>query len=85
MYDSIPTQKGGYRLRIFTNDCEAQESEAVTFGEDLDEVWHDAAMSSCDMLRDLYGRVKPGLDWRMEVSDRDERVLYRFSFKAEAL
>jgi hypothetical protein len=85
MRDSDPAPNASYRFRIFTNDCKVRESEALTFGEDPEEVWHDAAMSSCEMLRDLYGRVTPGLDWRMEVSDRDEKVLYRFSFKAEAL
>jgi hypothetical protein len=71
-------QKDSYRFRIFTNDYNVKEYEVRTFADDPDEVWHQAAMSSCDMLRDLYGRVTPGLDWRMEVSDGNEKCFTSF-------
>jgi hypothetical protein len=84
MHDSYSTRKANYRFQTLTNGNKAHESEVIASGTP-EEVWQEAAMFSCDMIREIYGRMTPGLDWRMEVSDGEGQVIYRFSFKAEAL
>lgn len=71
-----------YRFRILANGVETHRADTIATG-DPDELWHEAAMSACDMIRNMYGRIQPGLDWRLEVTDRSGKVISLFSFKAE--
>jgi uncharacterized protein DUF6894 len=71
-----------YRFRILTNGVETHRADTFAV-DDPEELWHEAAMSACDMIRNMYGHIQPGLDWRLEVTDRSGKVISLFSFKAE--
>ncbi|WP_156164623.1 hypothetical protein [Bradyrhizobium sp. LTSP885] len=81
MHGSNPTA-APYRFRILANGVETHRAETVA-SNDPEELWHEAAMSACDMIRNMYGRIEPGLDWRFEVTDGTGKVISLFSFKAE--
>ncbi|WP_426436474.1 DUF6894 family protein [Bradyrhizobium genosp. P] len=76
------TTTASYRFRVLANGVETHRADTIATG-DPDELWHEAAMSACDMIRNMYGRIEPGLDWRLEVTDRSGKVISQFSFKAE--
>lgn len=78
------SQKSHFHFRVFTNGVQHHESDALDF-EDLEDVWQDGAMSACEIIRAMHGRIDSDLDWRLEVSDTAGKVVYRFSFKAEKL
>ena len=79
------SQKLFYRFRVFADGQQPQQTDPLGFNNE-DEVWEEAAMSSCDLIRSMRGGgVKPGLDWRLEVSDDTAKVIYRFSYKAEKI
>ncbi|MDB5504123.1 MAG: hypothetical protein JWR89_4025 [Tardiphaga sp.] len=82
MHGSASALQSHYHFRVFTNNEQLHESDALVF-DDLDEVWHEGAMTSHEIIRTLLVRIDPGLDWRLEVSDDTGRMIYRFSFKAE--
>ena len=84
MSDHPVVQFPSYRCRVFSNGDECLGIEAFTTRKP-DEVWHEASMSACELIRNAYGRMEPGFDWRMEVLDPADRIIYQFSFKAEAL
>lgn len=84
MHDSISRQQPRYHFRIFMNGEQKNESAALAF-DDPEEAWHEGAMTSCELIRSMYGRVDPETDWRLDVSDASNNVIYRFSFKAEKL
>ena len=42
-------------------------------------------MSACEMIHNMYERIQPDLDWRLEVTDHSGKVIGLFSFKAEML
>jgi hypothetical protein len=72
-----------YRCRVFGTGDEFFGTETFT-ARNPDEVWHEASMSACELIRNAYGRMAPGFDWRMEVLDPAGKLIYQFSFKAEA-
>lgn len=84
MHGSALTYKIGYKFRVFTNGEQLHESDSLAF-DDLEEVWHEGAMTACELVRAMFGNFEPDLDWRMEISDAMGVVIYRFSFKAERL
>ncbi|MDB5655309.1 MAG: hypothetical protein JWQ94_2922 [Tardiphaga sp.] len=84
MHGSSLAQTSHFHFRVFTNGAAPYESDALDF-DDLDEVWHEGAMSACEIIRAMHGRIEGDLDWRLEVSDAAGKVIYRFSFKAERL
>jgi len=67
-----------------TNGRELHESDGLEFG-DPEEVWQEGAMSACEIIRAMHGRIDSDLDWRLDVTDDTGQVIYRFSFKAERL
>lgn len=73
-----------YHFRIFADGQQHEETDPLAF-DDLEEVWHEGAMSACEIIRSMHGRIEADLDWRLEVADCTGKVIYRFSFKAERL
>jgi len=73
-----------FHFRVFTDGVERHESDGLDFN-DLEEVWQEGAMSACEIIRAMHGRIDTDLDWRLDVTDDTGRVIYRFSFKAERL
>lgn len=84
MHGSDLHQKSKYHFKVFSYGEQIHESDAMAF-DDLDEVWHEGAMTSCELIRAMFGRIEPDLDWRLEVSDDIGRVIYRFAFQAKRL
>jgi hypothetical protein len=37
--------------------------------DDMDEVWHEGAISACEIIRGMYGRIESDLNWRLDVSN----------------
>jgi hypothetical protein len=69
-------------FRVFTDGVERHRSEGLLF-TDKHEVWQEASTSTGEILREIDGKMQPGLDWRMDVTDEAGQLIYRFSFKAE--
>jgi hypothetical protein len=84
MHNPHSKQKFHFCFRVITNGIQHQETDALAFSN-LEEVWHEGALSSCEIIREMQGRIEPGLDWRMDVADTEGNVIYRFSFLAETL
>jgi hypothetical protein len=84
MHGPFSAQKSHFHFRVFQNGIQHHKSDPLDF-DDLDEVWYEGAMSACEIVRSMYGRVASDLDWRLEVSDPAGKIIYRFSFKAEKL
>jgi hypothetical protein len=73
-----------YFLRVFTNGIERHKTEGLAFLSD-EEAWHEASTSAGEIIREMDGKMHPGLDWRMDVTDATGQLIFRFSFKAEEL
>lgn len=50
---------------------------------DLDSAWKQASQMVGQILRDLDGKLEPGREWRMDVTDEDGTVLFALRFSAE--
>jgi len=46
--------------------------------------WEEATTACGEMLRDLDGNLKPGAEWRMEVTRGSGEIVYRLTFSSEA-
>lgn len=84
MHGPSSTQTSRFHFRVFTNGRELHESDGLEFGN-LDEVWQEGAMSACEIIRSMHGRIDSDLDWRLDVTDETGQVIYRFSFQAQRL
>ncbi len=55
-------------------------------GEELPDkhaAWKEATVTAGDILRDLDGKLQPGREWRLEVADEFQNVLYVLHINAE--
>lgn len=55
-------------------------------GEDLPNAhaaWNEATMMAGQMLQGMAGQLQPGSEWRMEVTDEFQNVLFVLNIKAE--
>jgi hypothetical protein len=55
-------------------------------GEELPDAqaaWHEATVTAGQIIQDLDGRLRPGKDWRMEVTDEFANRLYVIHLYAE--
>ena len=55
-------------------------------GEELPDkhaAWQEATVTAGQILQGLDGRLKPGHDWRMEVTDEFKNTLYVLHISAE--
>jgi hypothetical protein len=43
---------------------------------DLQAAWREATVTAGQIIQDLDGRLRPGRDWRMEVTDEFANPLY---------
>lgn len=73
--------------RYFFHVHHGEESYVDAVGEDLPDdhaAWMEATSSAGESIRDLDGRLKPGTDWRMEVTADDRGLLYVIEVKARS-
>jgi hypothetical protein len=55
-------------------------------GEELPDrnaVWSEATVTAGQMLQALAGKLQPGVDWRMEVTDEFSKPLYAIHVSAK--
>ena len=55
-------------------------------GEELQDkhaAWHEATITAGQILQDIDGKLSPEHEWRMEVTDEFQNVLYVLHIKAE--
>ncbi|MGY8706164.1 hypothetical protein RAD16_10545 [Bradyrhizobium sp. 18BD] len=55
-------------------------------GEELPDkhaAWKEATVTAGQMLQTLDGKLAPGRDWRMEVSDEFQNILFILHIQAE--
>jgi hypothetical protein len=55
-------------------------------GEDLPDkhaAWKEATVMAGQMLQNIDGRLKPGRDWRMEVTDEFRNPLFTILISAQ--
>jgi hypothetical protein len=50
---------------------------------DQSAAWEEATMAAGEMIRSLDGSLKPGHDWRMEVTDEFQNPLWELNLKAK--
>ena len=50
---------------------------------DLQAAWREATVTAGQIIQDLDGRLRPGRDWRMEVTDESATPLYVIHVCAE--
>jgi hypothetical protein len=56
-----------------------ERSHLDQIGEEFDSrhaAWKEATITAGQMLQSLDGKLQPGLDWRMEVTDEFANPLY---------
>jgi hypothetical protein len=71
--------------RYFFNVYYGDESFRDEVGEELPDdmaAWHEATASAGQSIRDLDGKLKPGIDWRMDVLNERRRTIYSIEVKA---
>ena len=84
MQDAGATPLQVYFFRTITNGIERHRTEGLAFAS-REDAWQEAAISSGEIIREMDGKIQPGLDWRMEVVGPCGEVIYRLSFVAEEL
>src|SRR3954454_2570088 len=55
-------------------------------GEDLQDdehAWHEATQFAGQLFKDIDGKLRPGQEWRLVVSDADRNQLYAIHVKSE--
>jgi hypothetical protein len=55
-------------------------------GEELENkhaAWKEATEAAGEILKDIDGKLTPGLDWKMEVTDEFHNTLYVLHIRAE--
>jgi hypothetical protein len=63
-----------YFFNVYHDRAELDEE-----GEELPDVqaaWHEATVTAGQIIQDLDGRLRPGRDWRLEVTDEFANPLY---------
>ena len=63
-----------------------EASEKDEIGEELPDqhaAWREATVTAGQMLQSLDGKLQPGLDWRMEVTDEFANTLYVINVSAK--
>lgn len=63
-----------------------ERTEIDDVGEELRDkhaAWKEATVTAGQMLQGIDGKLKPGRDWRMEVTDEFQNTLYVLHIQAE--
>ncbi|KGT79699.1 hypothetical protein JEY40_33715 [Bradyrhizobium japonicum] len=63
-----------------------ERTEIDDVGEELRDkhaAWKEATVTAGQMLQGIDGKLKPGRDWRMEVTDEFQNTIYVLHIQAE--
>ena len=72
-----------YFFNVYHDRAELDEE-----GEELPDVqaaWHEATVTAGQIIQDLDGRLRPGQDWRLEVTDEFANPLYVIQVTADQI
>jgi hypothetical protein len=50
---------------------------------DLEAAWKEATVTAGQILQDLDGKLQPGVDWRLEVTDEFANLLFVINVNAK--
>jgi hypothetical protein len=50
---------------------------------DLDAAWNQATVTAGEILKGLDGKLRPGVDWRLEVTDEFANLLFVINVNAK--
>ena len=70
-----------YHFNVF-HDAASHDHDGVEL-PDKDAAWKQATLVAGEMIKDIDGRLKPGHDWHMEVTDEFENPLWELHVKVE--
>ena len=65
-----------------------ERAELDDEGEELPDVqaaWHEATVTAGQIIQDLNGKLRPGQNWRLEVTDEFAKPLYVIHVSADRL
>jgi hypothetical protein len=63
-----------YFFNVYHENAEPDETgEQLT---DLDAAWNEATVTAGEILKGLDGKLRPGVDWRLEVTDEFANLLF---------
>lgn len=71
--------------KFFFNIRHGEDNYVDPVGEDLPDhvaAWHEATSSAGLSIKDLYGKLKPGADWRMDVVNESGSIIYSIEVRA---
>ncbi|WP_445217007.1 DUF6894 family protein [Bradyrhizobium sp. Pa8] len=63
-----------------------ERTDVDDVGEELSDkhaAWKEATVTAGQMLQGIDGKLRPGHDWRMEVTDEFQNTLYVLHIQAE--
>jgi hypothetical protein len=70
--------------RYFFNVSHAEDTYCDRVGEELADqaaAWREATSSAGMTLRDLDGKLQPGMTWNMQVVDESGRTVYSIEIR----
>ena len=73
-----------YFFRIQQDGHSSEYADRLQF-PDKEAARNEAAAVCADMMRGIVGEAAGRPDWRLDVTDEAGKLLFRFSFVAEAL
>ena len=71
--------------RYFFNihhDRERHDTEGVEL-PDADAAWREATLAAGELIKEIDGDLRPGQEWRLEVTDEQQKRLYLIRVIAE--
>ena len=70
-----------YFFNVYHENAEPDETgEQLT---DLDAAWNEATVTAREILKGLDGKLRPGVDWRLEVTDEFANLLFVINVNAK--
>jgi hypothetical protein len=79
---------GGSMPRYFFHVYHDGLSQLDEEGEELSDrqaAWHEATIMTGKIIQDIDGKLRPGKDWRMEVTDEFAQPLYAINVSAKKM
>jgi hypothetical protein len=72
-----------YYFHIFKNGEHRSDSDGLDLADDA-EAWEEATSSCGEIIRTLDGKMLPGWEWRMDVTNSAGKLIHRMRFIAES-
>ena len=86
--DRPPGVRGGADMPRYFFNVYYDRAELDEEGEELPDAqaaWHEATVTAGQIIQDLDGKLRPGQEWRLEVTDERATPIYVIHVNAERL